>query len=212
MTRVQDMRRDYRAGELNESELPEDPLQLFDAWFVQAREVELEANAMTLATVGHDGAPRARTVLLKGIEDGQLVFYTNYQSHKGQELERDARCALVFLWLRSERQVRVSGRAAPVETQVSDAYFASRPRESQLGAWASSQSQVVADRAELEARFAENAERFADKPVPRPPHWGGYAVALDEMEFWQGRSGRMHDRVVYSRTDAGVWTLRRLMP
>jgi pyridoxamine 5'-phosphate oxidase len=206
------LRRDYQRGGLGESEAGDDPRALFDRWLDDARAGGvLEANAMVLATVDPDGQPSARAVLLKGVTEEGFVFYTNHDSRKGRALAHEARCALTFVWLDLQRQVRVEGRAHPVPEEVSDAYFATRPRDSQLGAWASTQSSVVRGRDELEQAFEAARERFGDGPVPRPPYWGGYVVRPERMEFWQGRHGRMHDRLAFTRAGSG-WDRGRLAP
>lgn len=206
------LRRDYQRGGLLEDQAGDDPRALFDRWFEDARAGGvLEANAMVLATVDPDGRPSARVVLLKGVTEEGFVFYTNEDSRKGRALAHEPRCALTLVWLDLQRQVRIEGRAQPVAAEVSDAYFASRPRDSQLGAWASTQSSVVAGREELEASFAAAQARFGDGPVPRPPYWGGYVVRPERMEFWQGRHGRMHDRLAFTRAADG-WGRERLAP
>lgn len=206
------LRRDYQRGGLLEDEAGDDPRALFDRWFEDGRTGGvLEANAMVLATVDPDGRPSARAVLLKGVVDEGFVFYTNEDSRKGRALAHEPRCALTFVWLDLQRQVRIEGEAHPVAAEASDAYFASRPRDSQLGAWASTQSSVVAGREELDASFAAAQARFGDGPVPRPPYWGGYVVHPGRMEFWQGRHGRMHDRLAFTRA-AGGWERERLAP
>jgi pyridoxamine 5'-phosphate oxidase len=208
---IADLRKDYTLHGLHEDQVADDPLVQFRAWFDQALAAGLpEPNAMTLATVGADGAPSARIVLLKGIDDG-FVFFSNYTSRKGQEIAHDPRVALIFYWNELERQVRVEGRAAPTDTATSDAYYASRPRGSQLGAWASPQSTVVHGRAALDARLAETAAHYGEGTIPRPPHWGGYRVVPHTIEFWQGRSNRMHDRIRYQRAEHG-WRRERLAP
>ena len=207
-----DLRQDYKAGGLLESDADGDPIRQFQAWFEQAQEAELpEPNAMTLATVSRDGHPDARIVLLKGIDERGFVFFTNYQSRKGDELAHCPYAALVFYWHELERQVRVEGHVERVSDAESDAYHQSRPRGSQIGAWTSEQSRVIADRAALEAHQAEQEARFDGKDVPRPPHWGGFRVIPDVIEFWQGRSNRLHDRLRYRREQFD-WTRKRLSP
>lgn len=213
MTNVADMRRSYERGELCESDIGNDPFVVFRSWFAQAIDTgELEANAMTLSTVSNVGKPRSRVVLLKELrDDGGFVFFTNYESAKAAEIGSAGCAALNFLWLKSERQVRVEGRVEKIDSAASDLYFASRPRESQLGAWASLQSTEIADARALHARYAEVESRFAGQPVPRPSHWGGYVVIPDLIEFWQGRPGRMHDRIEYAFVN-GQWSFKRRMP
>ncbi len=207
-----ELRRAYERGALLEETVAEDPLVQFERWFEEARAGDvLEPNAMILATVNELGRPDARTVLLKDVSDGGFVFYTNYNSRKGRELADSPHVCLVFLWASLERQVRIEGRAERVSAAESDAYYASRPRGSRLGAWASDQSEPVASREIMERTLTEVEARYLDKPVPRPPHWGGYRVIPEEMEFWQGRPNRLHDRLCFQRKD-GVWERRRLQP
>ena len=210
---IEDLRREYARHELAEHAASPDPLVQFGHWFQEALEAEVaEPNAMTLATVAPDGSPRARIVLLKGAEGDGFRFFTNYESAKGRELAADGRAALAFLWPELERQVRVEGVVELLPAQESDRYFSARPRDSQLGAWASPQSSVIADRAALEARLAEAVERFGSTdPVPRPPHWGGFLLRPSAVEFWQGRPARLHDRLRYDLID-GTWSRSRLAP
>ena len=197
---------------LTEAMLGDDPLACFEDWWEQAKTCGMvEPTAMTLATVDAMGRPDARIVLLKGIEDHRFVFYTNYASEKGQQLAAHPQACLVFWWELMARQVRVRGEVEKLPAETSDAYFASRPRGSQLGAWASAQSSELTDRAQLEARVAEMEERFGDDEVPRPEHWGGYGLKPAEIEFWQGRTDRLHDRFVYQR-ERGSWAVHRLYP
>jgi pyridoxamine 5'-phosphate oxidase len=213
------VRREYADVGLREVDAGADPYPLLERWLADALAafdagVLAEPNAMALATVGPDGSPSVRTVLLKGMYDGGLCFYTNHDSRKGQDLAAEPRCAATLLWHALQRQVRVEGRAHRLPDEVSDAYFASRPRPAQLGAWASPQSRPVPDRAVLERAYVEVEERFAGRPeVPRPPHWGGWRVVPGRVEFWHGRPGRMHDRLRFTRTEAASgWERERLAP
>jgi len=202
---------------LDESSVAADPVRQFEQWFADAVNAQVpEPNAMTLATVGADGDPSARIVLLKGVDEHGFTFFTNYASRKGRELATRPRAALLFFWPELERQIRIEGSVSQVDAAESAAYFAGRPRMSQLGAWASPQSDPIAGRSFLEARFAELADRYRDasEPVPRPPHWGGYRLAPESLEFWQGRASRLHDRIRYRRTQAQppAWIVDRLAP
>lgn len=213
MTDLQHMRRVYTQESLYEADVPASPMRFFKHWFDEACAAEQpEPNTMILSTVDAQGRPRSRAVLLKELQpDGGLVFYTNYESDKGRELSQHPEVSLVFVWLGLERQVRIEGTVTRLSEAESDAYFALRPRESQLGAWASQQSDVVPDRATLEQHFRENRARFEGEDVPRPAYWGGYVVTPRYVEFWQGRPGRMHDRLCFEATE-GHWRLTRRMP
>jgi pyridoxamine 5'-phosphate oxidase len=208
---VSDLRQEYMRAGLSEADAHPDALRQFDMWLREAVQAGLPLpNAMTLATVAPSGAPSARIVLLKGLEGGGFVFYTNYLSRKGRELEARAQACLLFLWSPLERQVRIDGEVTKVTSGESDAYYATRPLGARLSAWASAQSEAVDNRAVLEKAMAEARSRHGDAP-PRPPHWGGYRVEPRAIEFWQGRSDRLHDRLVYRRA-GGHWTLERLAP
>lgn len=198
---------------LEDSDLLDDPIELFRRWFDEAARSGMpQVNAMTLATVAADGRPSARVVLLKGVDDRGFQFFTNYESRKGGELTANPHAALVFLWIPLERQVRVTGDVVRLSAEESDAYFASRPRGSQVGAWASEQSRPLPRREELEERWRGLEEQYGHGPVPRPAHWGGFLVVPREIEFWQGRENRLHDRFVYTRAAGGGWQRQRLQP
>lgn len=198
-------------SDLREADVDPDPIVQFERWYAAAGAAGLaQPNEMTLATVGADGRPSARTVLLRGVDDRGFRFFTNRRSRKGGELAGNPNCALVFRWAPLDRQVTVTGRAEPLSDDESDEYFAGRPRGSQLGAWASEQSTVIPGREVLEARLAELEARYPDE-VPRPPHWGGYLVVPDTVELWQNRQDRLHDRLRYRREGDG-WALERVSP
>jgi pyridoxamine 5'-phosphate oxidase len=206
------LRRDYALATLDERDVDADPIRQFERWFADAAAARVpEPNAMTLSTATRDGVPSARIVLLKGVDANGFAFYTDYRSRKGAELAENPLAALTFLWKEIERQVRITGSVSRVSTQESDAYFRTRPPGSRLGAWASHQSAVLASREELEARVQDVIGRFPDGDVPLPPHWGGFRVAPDEIEFWQGRPDRLHDRLLYRRGERG-WEISRLSP
>jgi len=213
MDKIADIRKEYTKASLDITSVNENPILQFEKWFNEALQSNaLEPSAMTLATISANGKPSARIVLLKGISNKRFYFFTNYQSQKGQELENNPACALTFFWPELERQVRISGVAERATAQESDQYFQSRPRGSQIGAWASPQSVVIKDRSLLESRVKEIEERFKnDKALPRPKQWGGYAVSPFEIEFWQGRPSRLHDRVLYTLIE-GKWKINLLAP
>lgn len=198
---------------LTEDDLLDDPIALLERWYAEAEAVGApQRDAITLATATRDGRPSARVVLLKGIDEHGLTFFTNYESRKGCELAENPRAALTWLCAPLERQVRAAGAVERLSAEESDAYFATRPRGSQLGAWASPQSRPLADRAELDERWAALERRYAGELVPRPPHWGGFRVMPDEFDFWQARANRLHDRFAYARAPDGSWRRTRLAP
>ena len=209
---IADIRSEYRRAELREVDIDADPIVQFRRWFDDALTAEVnEPNAMCLATATPDAYPAARVVLLKEVDDRGFVFYTDYRSRKSQELSDNPHASLCFFWSELERQVRVSGAVQRVSRADSEAYFQSRPRESRIGAWTSLQSSEIASREQLEQQWTDNVARFGDGPVPLPDHWGGFRVIPEEIEFWQGRPGRLHDRLQYRR-ESGAWHCRRLSP
>jgi pyridoxamine 5'-phosphate oxidase len=208
---IADLRKSYERAELDENAAAAQPLRQFELWLQQAIEAEIpEPNAMTLATVAADGRPSTRIVLIKGMDERGLVWYSNYNSRKGQELSGNPMAALQFHWVELERVVRIEGRVEKASDAEADAYYATRPLDSRIGAWASPQSQVISSRAVLVAQAARYAAQFALQP-PRPPHWGGYRLLPDRWEFWQGRKSRLHDRLRY-RLDGNNWLRERLAP
>jgi len=210
---VADLRKEYTLQGFSEVDADVNPFKQFQKWFDQALRAQLpEPNAMTVATANFDGKPSARIVLLKEFDEQGFVFYTNYQSHKGQNLAQNPWAALVFWWAELERQVRIEGRVEQVSAAESEAYFHSRPLGSQLGAWASPQSQVIDSRDVLEQRLQELKLKYQNLEIPRPAHWGGYRVIPTAIEFWQGRPNRLHDRLHYRRGDDGNWVIERLAP
>jgi len=233
---IADLRREYNLAGLRRRDLDSDAIAQFRKWFEQATGArasgrirkfliqvyktiflikgteQLDLNAMTLATADRQGRPSARIVLLKGLDERGFIFYTNYNSRKGRELEENPEAALVFYWPEQERQVCVAGRVSKVQAAESEAYFASRPRGSQIGAWASDQSATVKDRAELERKWDQIETQYPGATVPRPPHWGGYVLTPVRLEFWQGRPNRLHDRFRYSRQPDNTWLIERLSP
>lgn len=209
-----DLRRDYSLAGLNETDLAADPIQQFRKWFQEALAAQVvEPNAMVLATVDASGQPSTRAVLLKAVDEGGFSFFTNYESRKGRELAANSKAALTFPWIALERQVCIAGSVTRLSAEESEAYFKVRPRGSRLGAWASpKQSEVVAGRAVLEERMQQMEARYPGEEIPRPPYWGGYTLRPDEIEFWQGRPSRLHDRLRYTRQSDGLWKIERLSP
>ncbi|MEH2449035.1 MAG: pyridoxamine 5'-phosphate oxidase [Nostoc sp.] len=210
---VADLRKDYTLEGLSELEVDLNPFTQFKKWFDQALAGQLpEPNAMTIATATPDGKPSARMVLLKDFDERGFVLFTNYNSHKGKELAENPQAALVFWWAELERQVRISGYVEKVSETESDQYFNSRPASSRLGAWVSNQSEAIESREVLERYLQEFKSKYENQEIPRPPHWGGLRVIPTEIEFWQGRPSRLHDRLLYSRLDNGSWNIKRLSP
>src|SRR5216110_2938269 len=204
---------DHAAHGLRRSDLDPDPIKQFSNWFTAAIEAGIrDVNAMSLATAGRDARPSVRIVLLKSFDQDGFVFFTNYESTKGKQLEANPYAALGFYWIELDRQIRISGKMQKTSREESQAYFRSRPVGSQLGAWASRQSEIIDGRRVLDARMAEMTERFRNKRIPLPPHWGGYRLKPEIMEFWQGRPNRLHDRFRYSRQTDGSWLIERLAP
>ncbi len=209
---LQKLREDYSKHSLDESDVNSDPVEQFESWMKEAIDAEVpEPNAMTLSTVDANNKPHSRVVLLKGIEEGDFVFYTNWQSEKGSELEQNPNAALCFLWLELERQVRIEGVAEKLSQEESEEYFKKRPYKSQIGALASNQSSVVPNREFLEKRFEELEEKYTEGDVPKPESWGGYRVKPEVLEFWQGRRSRLHDRIKYEKV-GNKWDIKRLSP
>jgi pyridoxamine 5'-phosphate oxidase len=209
---IASLRREYSSRALNEQEVDADPIVQFRRWFDEAVAAKLvDANAMTLATASPDGRPAARVVLLKEVDADGFVFFTNYESAKARDLAANPRACLLFFWVELERQVRITGSVERVSREDSDVYFRSRPFESRIGAWASPQSSVIANRDILEARVRVVSNQYPDGDVPLPENWGGYRVQAQEIEFWQGRASRLHDRLRYRRAD-GEWLIERLAP
>lgn len=213
MSSIADIRKDYKLKALTEQEAKKDPVDQFSQWWEEAVAAEIEeVNAMTLATASSSGIPDARIVLLKEYDANGFVFFTNYTSAKGQQMEENPQATLVFFWKELERQVRISGRVERVSEEESDQYYNSRPEGSRIGAWASPQSQVIESREWLDLQDQQFRELFRSKPILRPPHWGGYRVKPIRIEFWQGRSNRLHDRLYYTLNQQGSWTMERLAP
>lgn len=208
-----ELREDYKAGRFNKADADPNPHHQFEKWFQEARDSEEpEANAMTLASIDATGRPSARIVLLKGFSEEGFIFYTNYNSRKAQALEANPQAALVFCWLSLQRQIRIEGTVTKVSEAVSTKYFQSRPRKSQLGAWASNQSEDIQNREELETAFQAIEKKYEKETlIPKPPHWGGYLIKADYIEFWQGRSSRLHDRIAY-RLENETWNIQRIAP
>ncbi|AFW94960.1 MULTISPECIES: pyridoxamine 5'-phosphate oxidase [Nostocales] len=212
-TNIADLRKDYTLQDLNEKQIDPNPFIQFKIWFGQSLAAQLpEPNAMTLATCTSEGQPSARMVLLKDFDERGFVLFTNYNSQKGQELTVNPHAALVFWWAELERQVRIVGTVEKISAAESDNYFEIRPAYSRLGAWASNQSEVIANREILELQLQEFQRKYENQEVPRPPHWGGFRVIPQKIEFWQGRSSRLHDRLLYTRVDDGSWEIERLSP
>lgn len=212
MNSIADIRKDYRQQTLNEADVSTDPIGQFGKWWKDALSSDIEeVNAMTLATANAAGRPSARIVLLKGFDENGFIFFTNYGSHKGNDIADNPFASLVFFWKELERQVRVTGRIEKISAAESDAYFISRPVGSQIGAWASPQSQVIADREVIANKVDELEKRFTNQAIVRPEHWGGYVVKPDSVEFWQGRPSRLHDRIQYTLQGAS-WKIQRLAP
>ncbi|WP_044202833.1 pyridoxamine 5'-phosphate oxidase [Flammeovirga sp. OC4] len=211
-SKIADIRKDYSQKDLDEKDVLENPIQQFEIWLEEAINAEVhEPTAMNVASVNNEGRISSRIVLLKGVEENAFVFYTNYESNKGQSLQASKRAALNFFWPELERQVCIEGTVEKVSEETSDTYFESRPYKSKVGAWASEQSSVISSKNVIVTRFAKYAAKFITK-VPRPPHWGGFAITPTRIEFWQGRPSRLHDRIEYLKDDQGNWGKNRLAP
>lgn len=209
---VADLRANYTKGGIIDSDLPNNPIVLFKTWLDEALKSQvMEPNAMSLATADKSGTPNVRMVLLKGVEGDTLHFYTNYESEKGKELADNPRASVAFWWPELERQVRITGDVEKLSEKESEDYFHSRPRESQIGAWSSNQSKEVLSRVELQTRFEKLKKRFEGVDIPKPDFWGGYQISIEKIEFWQGRPGRLHDRILYVK-NSEEWTKSRLQP
>ncbi|MDE3235072.1 MAG: pyridoxamine 5'-phosphate oxidase [Bacteroidota bacterium] len=210
---IADIRKDYILQSLNEADVAANPIEQFARWWEDAIKSEIdEVNAMTVATATKEGVPAARIILLKGFDERGFIFFTNYQSAKGNEIADNPQVALLFFWKELERQIRISGTIEKIGAKDSDDYFQSRPAGSRLGAWSSPQSTVIESRQVIEDNYARYEQQFDNGNIPRPPHWGGYLVKPQKIEFWQGRSSRMHDRLLYSLQADGQWKLERLAP
>jgi pyridoxamine 5'-phosphate oxidase len=210
---ISSIRREYMRESLSESDVHSDPFRQFDRWWTEVLKADIdEVNAMTLSTVSAEGFPGSRIVLLKGYDDNGFVWFTNYESRKGQDLAENPRASLLFFWKELERQVRIEGFCERVSSDESDAYFNSRPEGSRIGAWASPQSRPIESREILDLNLAAISEKFSDTPIYRPPHWGGYRLKPVAMEFWQGRPSRLHDRIRYDRSNDQGWIITRLAP
>lgn len=211
---INSLRKDYSRQELSEGSILANPIQQFQHWFEEAVISKLpDPNAFTLSTVSPEGKPSSRIVLLRGFDETGFVFYTNYESHKGRELQSNPWASINFFWPELEKQIRIEGEATKVSEKQSEDYFNSRPRESQIGAWASDQSVEISNRKELIKKTIELEEKFKDKNIPRPPHWGGFCIRPVRFEFWQGRPNRLHDRIIYELTASGKkWQIKRIAP
>lgn len=210
---IEMLRREYRGKPLKKSEISKDPIKQFSVWFDEAVDaIKTDPNAMLLSTVSKEGKPSCRTVLLKGYDENGFIFYTNYTSRKARHIEENPEVSLTFYWPGLMRQVHIEGKAEKVSAEKSDSYFNTRPSSSRLSAWASHQSEKVEDREQLEKQLKEVEKRFAGKEIPRPPHWGGYSVKPERIEFWQGRLNRLHDRICYTQQKNGEWEFERLSP
>jgi pyridoxamine 5'-phosphate oxidase len=208
---VKDLRQNYTQGELTENQISDNPFTQFQHWFTDALNSEIiEPNAMVLSSVDNE-KPDSRIVLLKDVRDNEFVFYTNYESHKGQQLQKNPHCSLLFPWVNLERQVIVRGQVSKISHEESEEYFLSRPRSSQIGAWASNQSKPIDSRKDLEKQLSEIEKKFESEPLTKPPYWGGFAVNPQEIEFWQGRPNRLHDRIRYT-LEGDAWIISRLQP
>lgn len=213
MQNIADIRKEYKMQILLETDVALSPFVQFERWWDAAVKSEIdEVNAMTLATAGTNALPSARIVLLKGFNEDGFVFFTNYESHKGRDLNENPNACLLFFWKELERQVRISGKVKKLSTAESDEYFSSRPEGSRIGAWASPQSRVISNREVIDENIIKYHKQFENGDIPRPPHWGGYLVVPDVMEFWQGRPNRLHDRIQYSKSENESWKIERLAP
>jgi pyridoxamine 5'-phosphate oxidase len=212
-SKIVSLRKEYSSAFLNEEDVNLNPFKQFELWMHQAVEAQiLEPHAMTVSTVSAEGKPSSRIVLLRGFDENGFVFYTNYSSHKGNDMAQNKYACLNFFWPDLERQIRIEGSILKINQQISTDYFHSRPRESQIGAWASPQSRPIASREILDRNIADISEKFQDTPIYRPPHWGGFRLSPVMIEFWQGRPSRLHDRIRYDRFDGDVWKITRLAP